>query len=78
MQKSQRKMKIDDLTGEVIGAAVEMHRALGPGLLESACEECPSHEVVLRGIHFERQKTLPVRFKVAGDGVKRIVSGLNE
>jgi GxxExxY protein len=56
-------MRINDLTREVIGAAMEVHRALGPGLLESAYEECLCHELRLREIHFERQKPLPVVFK---------------
>ena len=56
-------MQINDLTREVIGAAMEVHRALGPGLLESAYEECLCHELGLRALHFERQKALPVLFK---------------
>ncbi len=56
-------MRINDLTREVIGSAMEVHRALGPGLLEPAYEECLCHELRLRSILFERQKTLPVVFK---------------
>ena len=56
-------MQINDLTQKVIGAAIEVHRALGPGLLESAYEECLCHEMGLRSLHFERQKPLPVVFK---------------
>jgi GxxExxY protein len=56
-------MHINDLTQKVIGAAIEVHRALGPGLLESAYEECLCHEMGLRSLHFERQKPLPVVFK---------------
>ncbi len=56
-------MQINDVTREVIGAAMEVHRALGPGLLESAYEECLCHELGLRGLLFERQKALPVVFK---------------
>jgi len=56
-------MNIDDLTGEVIGAAIEVHKALGPGLLESAYEECLCRELELRKIFFERQKELPVEYK---------------
>ena len=41
---------INDLTGKVIGAAIEVHKALGPGLLESAYEECLSHELQLRNL----------------------------
>ena len=54
---------INQLTGNVIGAAIEVHRILGPGLLESAYEECLCHELKLRGIPFERQKALPVEYK---------------
>ena len=56
-------MRINDLTREVIGAAIEIHRILGPGLLESAYEECFRHELKLRNLNFERQKPLPVVFK---------------
>ena len=54
---------INDLTGEVIGAAIEVHKALGPGLLESAYEECLCYELKLRGIQFERQVELPIEYK---------------
>jgi GxxExxY protein len=56
-------MDINQLTGEVIGAAIEMHKALGPGLLESAYEECLCHELSLKRFQFERQKPLPVEYK---------------
>ncbi len=56
-------MEIDRLTGEVIGAAIEVHRSLGPGLLESAYEECLCRELDLRKIAYERQKALPVEYK---------------
>jgi GxxExxY protein len=51
------------LTSKIIGAAVEVHRSLGPGLLESAYEHCLAHELTLRGIPFERQVMLPVLYK---------------
>lgn len=56
---------INDLTREVIGAAIEVHKALGPGLLESVYEECLCHEFKLRGIKFERQVELPIEYKGA-------------
>ena len=56
-------MDINQLTGKVIGAAIEVHKALGPGLLESAYEECLSYELVLNKMHLERQKPLPVEYK---------------
>ncbi len=51
------------LTGKVIGAAIEVHKALGPGLLESAYEECLCHELELRSIPYERQKELQIEYK---------------
>ncbi|MEK6299459.1 MAG: GxxExxY protein [Acidobacteriota bacterium] len=56
-------LTINQLTHEIIGAAIEVHRALGPGLLESAYEECLSHELTLRGIPFERQRDMPLEYK---------------
>ena len=56
-------MNINDLTGEVIGAAIEVHKHLGPGLLESAYEECLCHELSLRKITYERQIPLPINYK---------------
>jgi GxxExxY protein len=56
-------MEINDLTGEVIGAAIEVHKALGPGLLESTYEECLCIELGLRNIPFERQKEIPIKYK---------------
>ena len=53
----------DPRTSPIIGAAIEVHRLLGPGLLESAYEECLCHELYLRGLSFERQVALPVSFK---------------
>jgi GxxExxY protein len=51
------------LTAAVIGACIEVHRSLGPGLLESAYEECVAREFTLRGIPFDRQKPLPIVYK---------------
>ncbi len=56
-------MKINELTHEIIGAAIEVHRFIGPGLLESAYEECLCKELSLRQIAFEQQKPLPVEYK---------------
>lgn len=57
------KLLHEALTERVIGAAIEVHRELSPGLLESACEECLCHELHLRTLKFERQVPLPVRYK---------------
>ena len=52
-----------EVSGTVIGAAIEVHRILGPGLLESAYEECLCRELELRNVRFERQKPLPLKYK---------------
>jgi len=54
---------INDLSHAVIGAAIEVHRELGPGLLESAYEAAFSHELTLRGIPYVTQKVMPVLYK---------------
>ena len=56
-------MDINKLSSRIIGGAIEVHKALGPGLLESAYEECLCRELTMRGISFERQKPLPVLYK---------------
>jgi GxxExxY protein len=61
--ETRSKLLHEELTERVIGAAIEVHRALGPGLLESAYEECLCHELQLRGISFQRQVPLPVSYK---------------
>ncbi len=50
-------------THEIIDACIEVHRHLGPGLLESAYEECVAHEMELRGMRFEQQPVLPLVYK---------------
>jgi GxxExxY protein len=52
-----------ELTEAIIGAAIEVHRTLGPGLLESAYEQCLCHELSLQNMEFRRQVELPVRYK---------------
>ena len=56
-------MNPNDLTEAIIGAAIEVHRTLGPGLLEAAYEDCLCTELRLRGICFERQKEIPLNYK---------------
>ena len=53
----------DSLTHNIIGAAIEVHRGLGPGLLESAYEACLIYELRLRGINVKAQQPLPVFYK---------------
>ena len=60
---TQRKLIQEELTEQVIGGAIEVHRILGPGLLESAYEECLCHEFRLHGLKFQRQVPLPVQYK---------------
>ena len=54
---------LNQVTGQIIGGAIEVHRALGPGLLESAYEECLARELSLRGTSFKRQQSLTIRYK---------------
>ncbi len=54
---------VNEPTNEIIGAAIEVHRTLGPGLLESTYEGCLLHELVERELYAERQKALPVVYK---------------
>lgn len=56
-------MEEDRITEAIIGAAIEVHRHLGPGLLESTYETCLAHELASSGLSIVRQKTLPVRYK---------------
>jgi GxxExxY protein len=57
------EMKVNGITEQIIGAAIRVHRALGPGLLESAYEACLSQELAERKLRVERQKALPLRYK---------------
>jgi len=54
---------VNEITGKIIGAAIEVHRALGPGLLESAYQQCLCRELSLRSIPFARQLSLPIEYK---------------
>ncbi len=56
-------MTDNELTHTIIGAAIEVHRQLGPGLLESAYEECLARELTVRGLGYQRQKAVPVVYK---------------
>ena len=55
--------EINQLTEQIIGSAIEVHRELGPGLLESAYQRALAHELRLRGIAFEKQKLCPITYK---------------
>ena len=56
-------MHENDISEKVIGCAIEVHKALGPGLLESVYEECLAAEMEAQGLRFERQKPVPVVFR---------------
>ncbi len=60
--EAQRK-RLNELSGRTIGACIEIHRELGPGLLESAYEECLAYELARTGLRFARQVPLSVRYK---------------
>lgn len=56
-------MEFDELSNRVIGCALEVHRALGPGLLESSYEQCLAHELSIARIGFGLQRPLPINYK---------------
>jgi len=60
-----QKLRYEDLTREIIGAAIEVHKTVGPGLLEGVYEECLCHELQIRKLNFERQKPIPLVYKDA-------------
>jgi GxxExxY protein len=71
---------INRVTQAIIGAAIEVHRSLGPGLLESAYQQCLCRELKMRGITFERERALPLEYKgirlECGYRLDLLVSGL--
>ena len=62
-QREAREEEVDGLTRRIIGFAIDVHRGLGPGLLESAYEACPCHDLAQAGLPFARQVVLPVRYR---------------
>ena len=71
-------MNINKLSSRINGAAIEVHKALGPGLLESAYEECICHELNTGGLSLERQKPLNFNVTLMREGIVRIVNELEE
>ena len=57
------KRTFSELSNRVIGCAIEVHRVLGPGLLESTYQQCLAHELSLNGIRFRSEHPLPVEYK---------------
>jgi len=63
LRKIDLNLPLNKLTEQIIGAAIEVHRHLGPGLLESAYESCLVYELKQIGLNVERQKPLPITYK---------------
>ena len=61
--EGEKAGRFEDGSGEVIAACIEIHRHLGPGLLEAAYQRCLCHELTLRGVLFERQRPLPLVYQ---------------
>ena len=76
----KRQLYQQELTGQILGAAIEVHKQLGPGLLESTYQVCLCHELELRGISFECQKPLPLEYNgiklECGYRIDLLVAGL--
>ena len=60
---NSNRWQFSALSNKVIGCAIEVHRALGPGLLESAYQQCLAHELTINGIQFKTEYPLPVDYK---------------
>ncbi len=60
VQRVEPSVEEDRIAAEIVDAALKVHRAMGPGLLESVYEACLEHELIQRGLHVERQKPVPV------------------
>src|SRR5438874_502168 len=63
MYPQPQRTNVNEITQQIIGAAIAIHRALGPGLLESAYQECLCRELTLRGIPLERQVPIPLEYR---------------
>jgi len=63
MHREHKRFAEGELTSIVIGRAIDVHRALGPGLLESAYQECLAYELQQAGLYIEREKSLPIIYK---------------
>ena len=71
--------ELNEISKQIIGAAIEVHRTLGPGLVESAYESCLEYELSQRGMTVERQKQLPIEYKtVVIDAAFRLDLVVNE
>ena len=70
--RSEPSKEVDELTRKVIGAAIEVHRALGPGYIESVYEEALAYEISLNNIPYERQVKIKVAYKGRSVGEGRL------
>ena len=70
MKPGITKKYLNDLTYDVVGAAIEVHKELGPGLLESVYHRCLCHELYRRNIRFQSEMNIPVKYKVQGFRVR--------
>ena len=70
--KHEMNPAMDRLTESIIGACIEVHKELGPGLLETLCEEALCHELDLRGLRYRRQVRVPVTYKGKHIGDSRV------
>lgn len=70
--KFEHMMEKEDLTGQIIGCAIEVHRQLGPGLLESIYEAALAVELEFQGIPFDRQVPVPIQYRAKIIGEHRI------
>lgn len=59
----ENNMDLNEISGIIIGAAITVHRELGPGLLETTCETCLAYEMTQRSVNVERQKALPLKYR---------------
>jgi GxxExxY protein len=62
-ENNESRNKLDEITYQIIGLAIEVHKQLGPGLLESAYQECLFYEISNSGLIVEKQKVLPIVYK---------------
>jgi len=62
-ENDESRNRLDAITYKIIGLAIEVHKQLGPGLLESAYQECLYYEIVNSGLNVEKQKVLPIVYK---------------
>lgn len=69
---SQKEFPLKDITKRIISCAIEVHSALGPGLLENVYEEAMAHEFTLRGVIYKRQKEINLKYKGKDIGKHRV------